>query len=77
MLDEIGSNAWLEVDGGIKPNNVAEVVNAGANVIVAGSAIFGGGRTVAQNVADFRHELAPFEQQKDEVDSQKSADTTV
>lgn len=77
MLDEIGSNAWLEVDGGIKPNNVAEVVNAGANVIVAGSAIFGGGRTVAQNVADFRQALAPFEKQKENMNLRKSADATV
>ncbi|QPJ65793.1 MAG: ribulose-phosphate 3-epimerase [Candidatus Nitrohelix vancouverensis] len=30
----------LEVDGGVKPSNVAEVLEAGANVIVAGSAIF-------------------------------------
>jgi len=31
----------IEVDGGIKPDNVAEVTAAGANVIVAGSAVFG------------------------------------
>ena len=30
----------IQVDGGIKPSNVSEVVKAGANVIVAGSAIF-------------------------------------
>ncbi|HID7771240.1 TPA: ribulose-phosphate 3-epimerase, partial [Clostridioides difficile] len=34
-------NIDIEVDGGISPKNVAEVVQAGANVIVAGSAIFG------------------------------------
>jgi len=62
MFDEIGSNAWLEVDGGVKPNNVAEVVAAGANVIVAGSAIFGANKSVAENVADFRQALAPFEE---------------
>ena len=33
----------IEVDGGVKPSNIAEVVNAGANVIVAGSAIFNAG----------------------------------
>ena len=32
-----------EVDGGVKPSNISEVVNAGANVIVAGSAIFNAG----------------------------------
>jgi ribulose-phosphate 3-epimerase len=54
MLDAIGSAADLEVDGGIKPDNAAEVVAAGANVLVAGSAIFGGPRTVAENIAAFR-----------------------
>lgn len=32
----------LEVDGGVKPDNVAEVAAAGANVVVAGSAVFQG-----------------------------------
>jgi ribulose-phosphate 3-epimerase len=41
MLDAIGSSAELEVDGGIKPDNAAEIVAAGATVLVAGSAIFG------------------------------------
>jgi ribulose-phosphate 3-epimerase len=54
MLDDLGSRAWLEVDGGIKPDNLREVVQAGADVVVAGSAVFGGPRTVAQNVAAFR-----------------------
>jgi len=58
MLDEIGSSAWVEVDGGIDPGNAAEVVAAGANVLVAGSAIFGGPKSIAQNVADFRSALA-------------------
>ena len=58
MLDEIGSTADLEVDGGIKPANVAEVVEAGANVIVAGSAVFGGEQSIAENIAAFRQALA-------------------
>jgi ribulose-phosphate 3-epimerase len=57
MLDAIGSTALLEVDGGIKPDNAAEVVAAGADVLVAGSAIFGGAGTVAENVAAFRAAL--------------------
>ena len=52
MLDAIGSPAWLEVDGGLKPGNAAEVVGAGATVLVAGSAIFKG--NVAANVRAFR-----------------------
>lgn len=54
MLDAIGSTADLEVDGGIKPHNAADIVAAGANVLVAGSAIFNDKRSVAENVAAFR-----------------------
>ncbi len=54
MLDAIGSSAWLEVDGGIKLSNVRTVVEAGATVIVAGSAIFKGEKSIAENVAAFR-----------------------
>jgi ribulose-phosphate 3-epimerase len=54
MLDAIGSTADLEVDGGIKPGNAAEVVEAGANVLVAGSAIFGGPKTIAASIAAFK-----------------------
>jgi len=42
MADERGRHdLWIEVDGGIGPQNVAEVARAGANVFVAGSAVFG------------------------------------
>ena len=41
IIDSQGLNIDIEVDGGISPKNVAEVVQAGANVIVAGSTIFG------------------------------------
>lgn len=40
LIDEMGLDIDIEVDGGVKPSNISEVVNAGANVIVAGSAIF-------------------------------------
>jgi ribulose-phosphate 3-epimerase len=36
-----GKDIWLEVDGGIKIDNIAEVARAGADTFVAGSAIFG------------------------------------
>jgi ribulose-phosphate 3-epimerase len=52
MLDAVNSPAWLEVDGGIKPSNAAEVVEAGATVLVAGSAVFVG--DVAANVQALR-----------------------
>jgi len=54
MLDAIGSTADLEVDGGIKPNNAAQVIEAGANVLVAGSAIFSGPKTIAASIAAFK-----------------------
>ncbi len=40
MLDEIGSHAELEVDGGAGTGNVASIVEAGATVVVAGSAVY-------------------------------------
>ncbi len=58
ILDFIGSTAELEVDGGIKPDNAAEIVAAGASALVAGSAIFGGSQTVAGNIAAFRAALS-------------------
>ncbi len=54
MLDSIGSNAFLEVDGGVHAGNAAEVAQAGADVLVAGSAVFGGKNSVADNVAALR-----------------------
>lgn len=41
MIDAKGLEVDIEVDGGITPENVKEVLEAGANVIVAGSAVFG------------------------------------
>jgi ribulose-phosphate 3-epimerase len=38
-----GREVWLEVDGGVKVDNIAEVARAGADTFVAGSAIFGTG----------------------------------
>ncbi|PWC45815.1 ribulose-phosphate 3-epimerase [Azospirillum sp. TSO22-1] len=40
-----GRTIWLEVDGGIKPNNIRAVADAGADTFVAGSAIFGAADT--------------------------------
>ena len=40
LIARTGSQALLEVDGGIKVDNAAEVIRAGAEVLVAGSAIF-------------------------------------
>ena len=40
-IDATGRDIWLEVDGGIKHDNIARVAAAGADTFVAGSAIFG------------------------------------
>jgi ribulose-phosphate 3-epimerase len=40
-IDASGRDIWLEVDGGIKADNIARVAQAGADTFVAGSAIFG------------------------------------
>jgi ribulose-phosphate 3-epimerase len=54
MLDEAGSSAELVVDGGITPANAAEVVAAGATVLVAGNGIFGHDDGVAAGIAALR-----------------------
>ncbi len=41
LLDEAGNDAPVEIDGGIQPGNAADVVAAGAEILVAGSAIYG------------------------------------
>jgi ribulose-phosphate 3-epimerase len=43
MIDASGHDVRIEIDGGIGPENIGEVVSAGAEIIVAGSAVFGGG----------------------------------
>jgi ribulose-phosphate 3-epimerase len=42
MLDQTGAHALLEVDGGVKVDNAARILSAGADVLVAGSAVFCG-----------------------------------
>jgi len=54
MLDAAGSAALLEIDGGIKPENARLVWEAGADIIVAGSAVYRSDITVAEAVARFR-----------------------
>ena len=58
MLDDIGKqDVDIEVDGGIKAHNIAEVAAAGANVFVAGSAIFSNNASIAENIAALRKAL--------------------
>ncbi len=53
IVDEQNLNIDIQVDGGIKPSNVADVVKAGANVIVAGSTIFNSS-DIKETVIEFR-----------------------
>jgi ribulose-phosphate 3-epimerase len=59
MLDERElTQVELEVDGGIKEHNAAEVVAAGASILVIGSAIFNPKASVAANIAALRERVA-------------------
>jgi ribulose-phosphate 3-epimerase len=49
-IDASGRDIWLEVDGGVNARNIRRVVAAGADTVVAGSAVFTGG--------DYRHSIA-------------------
>ena len=59
MLDAKGLDVDIQVDGGIYTTNVAEVIEAGANIIVAGSAVFKG--DTAQNTIDMMEILKKYE----------------
>ncbi len=55
MIDKTGRDIDLEVDGGINPQTAKEAIKAGANVLVAGSAVFtGNSADYAKNIAALR-----------------------
>jgi ribulose-phosphate 3-epimerase len=54
MLDELNPTCDLQVDGGVGPANIGDVVNSGANVIVAGSAVYNDRAAIADNIAALR-----------------------
>jgi len=53
LLDETGSKALIEVDGGVDLSNFRQLVEAGADVLVAGNAVFGTQDPVA-TIAEFK-----------------------
>jgi ribulose-phosphate 3-epimerase len=55
-IDRLGREVWLEVDGGVKADNIAEIAAAGADTFVAGSAIFGA-KDYAATIRDMRARL--------------------
>ena len=55
-IDRANRSIWLEVDGGVKVENIAAIARAGADTFVAGSAIFGSSN-YEQTIADMRTEV--------------------
>ena len=63
LIDASGRNIRLEIDGGVKVDNIREIAEAGADTFVAGSAIFNAGKPTDKNRYDsvvkaMRDELA-------------------
>lgn len=57
LIGASGRDVWLEIDGGVKIDNVAEIARAGADTFVAGSAIFGA-KDYKATIGALRAELA-------------------
>ncbi|WP_310605089.1 ribulose-phosphate 3-epimerase [Anaerosporobacter sp.] len=55
LINDRGLNIDIEVDGGVNLDNVEEIVKAGANIIVAGTAVFSGDK--ANNVKTFNEKM--------------------
>lgn len=62
MIEEAGTETLIQVDGGIKQDNVQTVLEAGANVIVAGSNIFHG--EIGANIAGFLQQFEAYHSKK-------------
>ena len=60
-LDNLGLGAALEVDGGISASTADTVVQAGARVLVAGSAVYNDRSSVAEAIAGIRASIRPVE----------------
>ena len=58
LLDECGSGAALEVDGGVKAHNAAELARAGTDVLVVGTGIFHAPGGIAAGVRELRRAIA-------------------
>ncbi len=54
MIADRGLATRIEIDGGVDADNIAEIVRAGADILVAGSAVYGGGdpATAARDLID-------------------------
>ena len=54
MIDETGRDIILEVDGGVNPDTAPRCISAGATALVAGSAVFKGAGSLAENISALR-----------------------
>lgn len=60
MLDERGLSPDIEVDGGVKPNNIASCIEAGARVLVCGSSVYNSEASPRENLRELRQAAAHF-----------------
>ncbi len=58
MLEESGRSVPIGVDGGMKPGNVRQVLDAGAGLIVAGSSVFNG--RIGESIREFQRVFAEY-----------------
>ena len=54
LIEKSGQDIDLEVDGGINPKNIKLAADAGANILVAGNAVFKGEGSIAENIASLK-----------------------
>ena len=54
MLDHRGLSPDIEIDGGVKPNNVAACIEAGARVLVCGSSVYNSEASPRENLRALR-----------------------
>jgi ribulose-phosphate 3-epimerase len=72
--DALKRDVWLEVDGGVKIDNIGAIARAGADTFVAGSAIFGA-KDYAATIKAMRKELAGAPQAIEQAARDQAADT--
>lgn len=59
LIDDRGCNTDIQIDGGASVDNIRDILNAGANVVVAGSAVFKG--DITENVKYFKNVMSEYE----------------
>ena len=59
MIENSGRNVLLEIDGGVKANNIGDIASYGADVFVSGSGIFGT-EDYRKTIGEMRENLSPY-----------------